>query len=370
MVARAEDADGALDRRLADAGEARRLADDVDSGRDTSPASIALRSRVLTFYVDRNPYLDFVAPDFFPRPPEYNGGEVATSPDRTLRLSYYATDPDPLDPIAHPPHPGGPSHSTVLRYTTSITGKNAEGRDTTWLGPPIVTGRQLLQTVDLAAEAPFLVGNDLTLALELCDCAFCEAIPGTGRCVRYEIPVQVVPLTATLAALIAAEAEPERVRVRWALGRAGSARVERRSTESGWQTLGEVSADGMRRATYEDRSVRPGARYGYRLAFAPDPVQVAGEVWVDVPRRYAFALQGARPNPVVGDAAVAFALPDDRGAVLELYDAAGRRVWSKRLVAGPGTHVVPIESALAPGVYLLRLEHGGRALSTRVAIVR
>ena len=59
-----------------------------------------------------------------------------------------------------------------------------------------------LREADLAVDAPYIVGTDLTLRVELCDCPECEISPGSGRCIdyrtdsRYSIPVTVPPPTA------------------------------------------------------------------------------------------------------------------------------------------------------------------------------
>lgn len=82
------------------------------------------------------------------------------------------------------------------------------------------------------------------------------------------------------------------------------------------------------------------------------------------------SLEGFRPNPATTDVTIAFTLPDARGASLDVFDTSGRRVWSRRGLAAPGPQVLRVDRALPPGVYLLRLEHGGQVRTARAAIVR
>ena len=176
--------------------------------------------------------------------------------------------------------------------------------------------------------------------------------------------------TATLASLIQADASAGLVRVRWQLGQASSAQVERRTAASDWQALGVVYVDGTGQVTYEDRTVEAGTRYGYRLRLGGDAsAPTAGEVWVEVPGQYEFSLGGVQPNPVAGAGALSLAVPDSQSSLLELYDAAGRRVSSRRLSLGPGRHLVALDQGLTPGVYLVRLTHGGHALTSRAVVV-
>jgi hypothetical protein len=85
------------------------------------------------------------------------------------------------------------------------------------------------------------------------------------------------------------------------------------------------------------------------------------------------ALAGARPNPSRGALTVAFTLPDAGGGRLELVDVAGRRVLARSLDGfAAGDHVLHLDEGarLAPGIYLLRLSHGGRSATSRVCLIR
>jgi hypothetical protein len=182
--------------------------------------------------------------------------------------------------------------------------------------------------------------------------------------------------TPTLLSLVSANADPGRVFLHWFTANrlAPTATVFRRSPDHDWLAIGEVFADGTGSLFYEDAQVTPGGRYGYRLGVSQNGrEEFLGEVWVDVPSGAAFGLAGARPNPVARDLRVAFSLPDGAPARLDLMDLAGRRLAGREVgTLGPGNHLVDLaqDRTLAPGVYLLRLTRGGRALSSRAVVVR
>jgi hypothetical protein len=85
------------------------------------------------------------------------------------------------------------------------------------------------------------------------------------------------------------------------------------------------------------------------------------------------ALHGMTPNPGASAGLISFSLPDATPATLELFDVAGRKLWSRDVGSlGPGEHAVRAADGawLPPGVYVARLVHGERTASARVAIVR
>ena len=88
---------------------------------------------------------------------------------------------------------------------------------------------------------------------------------------------------------------------------------------------------------------------------------------------WAFSLEGARPNPVVGRSlSVYFTLPSADRAVLELIDIAGRRVLEREVGSlGAGPHAVDLARAhaLPAGVYLVRLTQGPNVRTTRAAVM-
>jgi hypothetical protein len=182
--------------------------------------------------------------------------------------------------------------------------------------------------------------------------------------------------TPTLLSLVSTEAGPDHVRLIWFTERDPgiTATVYRRTIGSEWSARGEVSADGTGFIVFDDTQVLPGERYGYRIGMLQGGAEeFMGETWVDVPRVLSFALAGARPNPALNDLTVAFSLPDAAPAQLDLLDIAGRRVLTRDVGAlGAGNHTLSFlrNTGLAPGVYLLRLTHGGRSLTARAVIIR
>jgi hypothetical protein len=86
-----------------------------------------------------------------------------------------------------------------------------------------------------------------------------------------------------------------------------------------------------------------------------------------------FALSGAQPNPARGgDLNVAFALPDDAPAQLELLDVSGRRVRSREVGSlGTGRHVVNLAQgrSVPAGMYWLRLSQGAQKSRKRVVVI-
>ena len=108
---------------------------------------------------------------------------------------------------------------------------------------------------------------------------------------------------------------------------------------------------------------------------AASPVRVVPAGSPGAPARAAqpaFALHGVRPNPALTGAVVGFALPDARPASLELFDVAGRCVWSREVGAlGAGEHAVRLRDGAwsPPGLYLVRLTQGERRAMARATIV-
>ena len=184
-----------------------------------------------------------------------------------------------------------------------------------------------------------------------------------------DVPVPV------LASLVSATAEPDRVRIAWWVPSAGMAvHVWRRIAGGLWSQDEALISAGDGSLAFEDRAVEPGTTYDYRLGLGADGSEpFAGEARLTVPGSPAFALEGAEPNPAADGLTLAFSLPDDAPASLEVLDVTGRvRVARSVAHLGAGRHVVRVAEAgaLPPGVYYIRLTRAGRALTTRAALVR
>ena len=163
------------------------------------------------------------------------------------------------------------------------------------------------------------------------------------------------------------------VSLSWSGARAGEVlSVLRSEDDTTWAVIASIAADGDGRLEFTDLRVVPGRRYGYALGL-PGGSQRFAMTWVTIPPAPAFALRGLQPNPAGRQVAVAFTLPDAAPASLQLIDVSGRRVVDRRLEGmGAGPHVVILTEGprLPPGLYFVRLAHGGRSLVTRGVIVR
>ena len=175
-----------------------------------------------------------------------------------------------------------------------------------------------------------------------------------------------------------AEPAPAAVKLSWTTG--GSAAVagfnlyrEAAAGDEPRKKLNEEFITGRTPYRFVDRGVEPEESYRYWL----EGIGLGGERETFGPveckagsRAYAFALAQNRPNPARSSTAVAFSLPAAAAATLSLYDAAGRKVG---VVNAPDCRVGENElvvdtSALAPGVYVYRLEAGGEAAVRKMVV--
>ncbi len=180
--------------------------------------------------------------------------------------------------------------------------------------------------------------------------------------------------TPTATSLVSSDARFDEVELRWALSGDGTAlcRLERKDPASDWRTIDTASGSDF--VVFHDRGVTPGTRYGYRL----DVLDASGEtrsaaVWVDVPARPGFALDGFSPNPTTSRPRVVFSLAESSPATIELFDLNGRRL-ARRVLTAPAAGATTIELApdatLVPGLYFVRLTQGTRTLVRRGTVVR
>ncbi len=181
-----------------------------------------------------------------------------------------------------------------------------------------------------------------------------------------EQPTSVVASVAEWAAL------PRHVRLSWHSDtRAGDLEVVRRSGTGPYLFIGKPVQDGASRLFYDDDTVEPGHEHSYALRTHHG--SVVGEVTIMVPLDLGVRLEGFTPNPSARTPAIAFTLADDRPALLEVYDLAGRMVWRQDVGAfGPGAHraVMPTSCRLSTGMYVMRLLVGDEMRTARGAIVR
>jgi hypothetical protein len=239
LTLRAQDADGSRDNRVEDP---RPIVAAVESGTAT-PEQIEMRKSILTYYVNRPPFLLLDHPDFVPRP-----RQKFTS--RTLALHLPADD---LDPFESGSAPGGPSTTRTLRWNVTLLGRTPWGRDTTIaaLPSPVFTPEVTIEVPDVLAHP------DVTIRVEICDCAACEDNPGSGRCVIHDTPIMVpavpflgvdrpAPARLRLDGMFPNPSSAGRGIVRFSLAGSGPARLEL------------VDISGRLVARHELRSLGPG----------------------------------------------------------------------------------------------------------------
>jgi hypothetical protein len=175
-VARAQDADGALDNSVRDAVS-------VASAGEGDPA----RRKVLVFHVNKEPALVTQGLPLF----EPYEGQVITTSQWNFRLR--GMDLDPYDPEDPNPTRGAPTSRRVIRYKITLYGNSVVKPDSaiswTYLtptGPYIQTlGEDYLLSFipgGTMAKNPFASGA-IKVSIQICDCADCERVPGQGRCV-------------------------------------------------------------------------------------------------------------------------------------------------------------------------------------------
>ena len=102
-------------------------------------------------------------------------------------------------------------------------------------------------------------------------------------------------------------------------------------------------------------------------AMSADPVAVTWRPqWLGLPL-------SSWPNPFATATRISYSLPASELVTLKIYDVAGR--WVRTLLdherRGPGPQQVDLDaSRLATGVYLARLEAGGRMATQRIVLLR
>ncbi len=221
--------------------------------------------------------------------------------------------------------------------------------------------------LELLAIGPFgtvAPGDSITVAFALVGGAEVADIQAHAEAAQAHYD-GVVP---TLVSLAEAQVHGGAVRVVWHSETLDRATVLRRESNSAWEPRGVVRADGTGRLAFDDRDVRPGRRYGYALRPADEPGTALGEVWLEIPSTDGFALLAARAmSGVEQGVEVAFTLDRDAPGDLVLVDIAGR-VHARADLAGlgAGSHTLRLGATLTPGIYFVRLAHGGRTANAKV----
>jgi len=173
---RAEDGDGTVDRRVDQRpGGAVGIVDRVENG-GANDLDRALRSKIMTFYVNKAPRLLREILAFTPDP-------NASLASRTVNFNMPAADADKYDPNAARNEVGGePDYGPILRRKFAILGKDpATNRDTCWVVPLEING-QPGNAITFTIPADKIAPGNIIVRVRLCDCADCDNLPGTATC--------------------------------------------------------------------------------------------------------------------------------------------------------------------------------------------
>lgn len=143
--------------------------------------------------------------------------------------------------------------------------------------------------------------------------------------------------------------------------------------ETEWSKITDTPLPGGSSGSYDDGGLACLKTYEYRLEGVESArVRQLGTTEGTTGKPHAFALFAARPNPSLTKAVLAFELTERADVELALYDLSGRRVATvARGWLPPGAHEVECDvSALAPGVYVYRLEAAGWTAAKKMVVVR
>jgi hypothetical protein len=199
----------------------------------------------------------------------------------------------------------------------------------------------------------------------------CEGGPPLTGEIRYGLD-GVVPV---LSSLLDARVDGGRVRLRWIVParQASRLRVWRSESADRWEDRGAVLPDASGYVEFEDPTVRPGGRFGYRLVRESSGEVLSGsEAWVLVPVQ-ALSIRPIGPNPMASPMQFELVLPFDASPQFDVVDVAGRVRVTVRLgwlLAGTHRISLPESAALQPGVYFARLISADRRLVSRVVFLK
>lgn len=172
-----------------------------------------------------------------------------------------------------------------------------------------------------------------------------------------------------------ATAHADRIEVRWTSTSGASFLLWRHDPANGWRALEPLAASTSGALSFEDRAIDAGLNYGYRLTSPDAPyAPAAAPVWVTAGvTASSLTLAPPWPNPSDGELNVAFTLAASAPADLDVFDLAGRRVWSRRWEApSAGPHHVALTAGELPrsGLFFVRLRQAGRSATTRIVVTR
>ncbi len=180
-------------------------------------------------------------------------------------------------------------------------------------------------------------------------------------------------ITSALISIAGIQAFHDRAELRWyaPLLRGPPLRIERSDDGARWDRMANIEVEESGYASFVDRSVHPGRRYGYRMiGHDGDREILSPEAWIDIARPPPFGIIHVQPNPTRGGFDLSLNL-DDVAAQLQIVDVAGRVVHVRELrttAAGPLRMTVYGGHPLPGGVYTIRLL-GSRSIDSRKIVV-
>ena len=145
-----------------------------------------------------------------------------------------------------------------------------------------------------------------------------------------------------------------------------------------WRELRFVRGAGTssetQRYAVETGELVPGThRFRLRQMDLDGTATLSGVVTVEVGIARALTVALAGPNPSREGTSVVFTVPTDGTVHAEVVDLLGRRVatlYAGEAAAGRAHRLAVETSALGAGIYVVRIEHGGRTVQQRIAVAR
>jgi hypothetical protein len=201
--------------------------------------------------------------------------------------------------------------------------------------------------------------------------AFYDAGNGDLKLARYD-PLSGVELTSFTAERSRAGAD-----VRWAVssdvGNAGY-NLYRAAAGSKRAKLNSSLIIGSSPLLFRDAAVENALSYRYwlELVSLTGTKHTYGPVGLPPAREaHAFALYQNVPNPASDSTTFSFELAESAYVKLAIYDAAGRKVADVADGSfAPGKHDVLFAGDLAPGIYVYRLDAGGKSAVRKMVVAR
>ena len=235
---------------------------------------------------------------------------------------------------------------------------------TTWAS---FNGGTMLNTYQIRA-LNFNTGSEPTLY------AGCSSASGAGV---YEYTFQIVPVEFTS---FTANLFGNDVRLNWStaseINNSGFM-VERKTTESSWQSMGFISGKGnsteINNYSFIDREVTPG-KYNYRLKQIDydGSFKFSNEISIEVLQVNTFSLLQNYPNPFNPSTIIKYRIPTDEFVTLKVYDVLGREVATlMNDKQGRGEYNVNFNaSKLSSGIYYYTITAGNYTETKKMMLLK